>query len=170
MQPICFAELWAGCGRLLPAAIQGTVLLPPPADLGCENTAGIRVGHAVLLTLPGLESALFCLEFGGSPAVTVTEGRARLSSLGTELGWVARQNQAWDKMPLGADVLCPLEAELRGGTVTHHRLPAGRCARHSFATYSAPIVNQDAACCTDSPEDNSQIPEAETSLPTILFG
>lgn len=132
------------CGRLLPAAKQGTVLLPPQQTLHVK-TAGIRVGHTSLLPLPGLESALLCLELVGSPAVTVMEGCAWLSSLDTELGWVARQNQAWHKMPLGADVVCPLAAELRGGTVPQHCLPTGLCARHSFATSSAPIINQDAA-------------------------
>lgn len=37
-------------------------------------------------------------------------------------------------------------------------------------SYSAPTLNQCAACCTDSPEVNSQTPEAKASLPTILFG
>lgn len=170
MQPISSAELWAGCGRLLPTANQGTVLLPPLAELGCENTAGIRVGHTSVLALPGLESALFYLEFVGSPAVAVMEGCAWLSSVDMELDWVARQKQAWDEMHLNTDVLCPLEAELRGGTVTQHCLPTGRCAKHSLVSYSAPIINQDAACCSDSPEVNSQTPEVETSLPTILFG
>lgn len=57
MQPIWSPELWAGCGRLLPTANQGTVLLPPLADLGCENIAGIHVvmhqcSHCLALNQP----------------------------------------------------------------------------------------------------------------------
>lgn len=168
--PFALLSCGLAVGDSFPTANQGTVLLPPLADRGCENAAGIRVGHASVLTLPGLESALLCLEFVGSAAVTVMEGCAWLSSVDMELGRVGRQNQAWDKMHLSTDVLCPLEAELRGGTGTQHCLPTGRCAKHSLVPYSAPIINQCAACCTDSPEVNSQTPEAETSLPAILFG
>lgn len=157
MQAICFAVLWAGCGSLLPAANQGTVLLPPEQTLDVK-TAGIRVGHASLLALPGLESALLYLEF--SPAVTVMEDPAWLSSVGTKLGWVARQNQAWDKMPLGADVLCPLEAELRGGTVAQHCLPIGRCARTHLPLIQPPSLM-------------GMLPRrqfTDSTVPLILFG
>lgn len=136
--PFALLSCGLAVGDSFPTANQGTVLLPPVADLGCENAAGIRVGHTSVLTLPGLESALFCLEFVGSPAVTVMEGCAWLSSVDVELGRVARQNQAWDS----TDVLCPLEAELRGGTGTQHCLPTARCAKHSLVSYSAPIINQ----------------------------
>lgn len=118
-----------------------------------------------MLTLSGPESALFCLEFVGSPAVTVMEGCV---SVDMEICWVARQNQAWGKMHLSTDDLS-LGAELRGGTVTQHCLPTGRCAKHSLVSYSAPIINQHAAYCTDSPEVNSQTPEAKDSFLVIVW-
>lgn len=131
MQPICFAELWEApsCSKAGHSPASST------ADLACENCWNSCGSH---LTAPSAWPRI-------SPAVTVMEGCAWLSSLDTELGWVARQNQAWHKMPLGADVVCPLAAELRGGTVPQHCLPTGLCARHSFATSSAPIINQAAA-------------------------
>lgn len=86
MQPPCFGELWACHGRLLPATNQRIVLLPLPADLRYENTAEIQVCHTLLLTLPGLESALLHLEFVCSPNIMVMEGYGWLSFVDMQLG------------------------------------------------------------------------------------
>lgn len=54
-----------------------------------------------------------------------------------------------------------------------HCLPTGRCAKHSLVAYSAPI-NQDAACCTDSPGVNSrhlkQKPLCQASFLVVVWG